>query len=937
MPGSIKRHEVWTDEAFKSPDDFNKKLKIVLDTLSQIITQGKAMSSAFASQTGVKTLNDGIKKQNELINKGNTARTKAISLAEQRNKIIVQTKNNFTKLLASEGKEALVLEKSRQAVNKNNRERKLAVLAAAAQKGSYDAISAALSANLIKYKKMSQAEREATGAGKQLEAAILRQRKALTQLDSRLGNHTRKVGTYQQAIARSARTLVGALGFTGGILALVNVMKGAFNTLRSFTKENAVLAGVLGTTRDQVGELTDQQIRLGSVYPITASEVAKLQVSYARLGFTQSEIINLTEATIQGSIALNAELDKTALLVGAVVRAFDDLGTADSGRIIDVLTLATQKSSQSFATLETALPKVAAAANAMGISLETVVDQLGTAQDATLDASISGTSLRNIYLELAKSGMTLEEALAEINGSSNRLRTSFELFGKRAAIVGLALAKAEGNATEFDKALDTVGGTAERVAEEQMATLDGSIKGLESSWEKFILQVRGSESTLSGITDFFANILDAFTSANDVVGPTSGIFWATVFGLDDEVRESAQAKVDEFNKTTLKELRKSLHAQQDLRQDARKEGDDLAELAATNAVIRIHNRIEELSKIEEEAAARELLALQNKELAKIGLENEAAEKRIENAEKEAKDKRKILERESSDFLRRSEALRKLGSKTRGEDRRTAQEWLETGTQLEVEKLEERNEKVSEINQTTFDNEIARRKDQFAEEERIQQEKTDRIVGIAVAMGDSLGALASSEIKSFKDFSKEILLIALDALEKRILVTQVSILAGDIVTKGFAGIATAAIKVAAIKAAFAGVAGIIRGFEKGTENAPAGVAEVAEKGRELWIGKHGVSLVEKRSIVNLSQGDVIKNNHETEKIIKAAEMSGSLNYDSPILKSKDGDLARVLNRNNAELIETIRNKKELNVSMKKGRVQVTEKEGNYYKTYLNKFE
>ena len=44
-------------------------------------------------------------------------------------------------------------------------------------------------------------------------------------------------------------------------------------------------------------------------------------------------------------------------------------------------------------------------------SLDETLALLGIAQDATLDASISGTSLRNIFLELSKKGLTLNEAL----------------------------------------------------------------------------------------------------------------------------------------------------------------------------------------------------------------------------------------------------------------------------------------------------------------------------------------------------------------------------------------------------------------------------------------------------------------------------------------------------------------------------------------------
>ena len=101
--------------------------------------------------------------------------------------------------------------------------------------------------------------------------------------------------------------------------------------------------------------------------------MTQLQIAYARLGFTQNEIINLTEGTIAGSIALNAELDETANLTGAIVRTFDDLKTTDAARIQDVLAAATQKSALNFEKLQTSLPIVAGAANAVGIPFTKLV------------------------------------------------------------------------------------------------------------------------------------------------------------------------------------------------------------------------------------------------------------------------------------------------------------------------------------------------------------------------------------------------------------------------------------------------------------------------------------------------------------------------------------------------------------------------------------
>jgi hypothetical protein len=330
----------------------------------------------------------------------------------------------------------------------------------------------------------------------------------------------REQGTFKKSsglFKGMVKSLAAVAGAYIGIQTAIRALRGAFNTIKSFSKEAAVLAGVLTKTRAETKALQDEAKRLGAIYPVTAQEVLALETAYARLGFTQKEILNLTEATIKGAIALNASQEGTAELVGAVVRSFEDLKTADAGRIMDVLTRSTQKSSLNFEKLAQALPKVAGAASAMNIPLETMVAQLSIAQDATQDASIAGTGLKKVYTTLAKTGLSMDEALGKINNSTNKVKTATELFGERAFIVGLALAKNTERAKELNTAYDEAGGTADRVAKEQMATLDGAIKGLQAAYESLILSFSESEGGLSSIINLFTTLLRNHKFLTDVI------------------------------------------------------------------------------------------------------------------------------------------------------------------------------------------------------------------------------------------------------------------------------------------------------------------------------------------------------------------------------------------------------------------------------------
>ena len=299
-----------------------------------------------------------------------------------------------------------------------------------------------------------------------------------------------------------------------GVFAISNFVRqgigGSINLIRDFEKANAELAGVLNTTRDGVSRLTRESERLGSITVKTSSEVTQLQIAYARLGFSQQEIIDLTESTINGSIALNAELDQTAELTGAVVKTFSQFSTTDAPEILDKMVASTQASALSFEKLQTALPVVGGAAEAAGINFDQLLSLLGKLSDAGIDASSSATSLRNIFIESAKQGLNYNQILNKIVSSQDQLTAANDEFGKRAAVSGTILANNIEATAELESVISEAGGTAERVAKEQLDTLDGAIKSLRSAWEGFILSLNRGDAIsgrLASVIRFLAENL----------------------------------------------------------------------------------------------------------------------------------------------------------------------------------------------------------------------------------------------------------------------------------------------------------------------------------------------------------------------------------------------------------------------------------------------
>lgn len=96
---------------------------------------------------------------------------------------------------------------------------------------------------------------------------------------------------------------------------------------------------------------------------------------------------------------------------------------------------------------------------------------------------------------------------------------------------------------------------------------------------------------------------------------------------------------------------------------------------------------------------------------------------------------------------------------------------------------------------------------------------DSLTQFTTSLGEMMGQWMAGEQISWKEFSKQILLIALEAAEKMLLIKYAEITAQDIATKGLAGLATAALKYAAIKGLFAIAKGAVSSFDVGGYTGP----------------------------------------------------------------------------------------------------------------------
>jgi hypothetical protein len=350
---------------------------------------------------------------------------------------------------------------------------------------------------------------------------------------------TNKAAAGVDRLDRRLRKLTPSLSGVGkqmlafaGTAALISGISGAVTIVKDFEQANANLAAKMGVNITQNKALTDDAIRLGSVTAKTASEVSELQFAYAGLGFTQEQILQATEATINGSVGMNASLAETAELAGAVVSTFDNFTTVNTPEILDKMTLATQKSALTFEKLSAGLPNVAGAANAAGVDFDTLLALMGKLSDAGIDASASGTALKNIFIKAAEKGSSYSEILEDIAGSQDQLTAAVDATGKIAAVSAAVLSQKLSETSKLTNILkNDFDGVAKAAADTSLDTFEGSLTLLGSAYEGLLLDINNSTGALGGFRTLIDFVTNNIKTIAIVIGVAAGAFLALKIGV----------------------------------------------------------------------------------------------------------------------------------------------------------------------------------------------------------------------------------------------------------------------------------------------------------------------------------------------------------------------------------------------------------------------
>jgi TP901 family phage tail tape measure protein len=254
--------------------------------------------------------------------------------------------------------------------------------------------------------------------------AIDKQSKSLRTLNRDQKDATKSSGSLSKSFIKSA----AAIGIVvGAFRAVSRMVSSVVTTFTEFEFVMAKVNAVSGATEREFSALTETAEELGRTTFFTATQVGELMLNFSKLGFTANEIQNAVEPTLALATATGSDLARAATVAGAAVRGFA-LDASETERVVDVMAVSFSSSAMNIEKWQTSMTKVAPIAKSAGFSIEDTAAIMSKLTDSGIEASIAGTSLRNILLKMQDPSSDLTKSFGSTIHSLDQLVPAMKKF-----------------------------------------------------------------------------------------------------------------------------------------------------------------------------------------------------------------------------------------------------------------------------------------------------------------------------------------------------------------------------------------------------------------------------------------------------------------------------------------------------------------------------
>ena len=340
-----------------------------------------------------------------------------------------------------------------------------------------------------------------------------------------------RVGKSADKSTKSFGKMAAGVAAAAASFATINKVIGtAIRSFRDFEFQMAKVKAITGASNIDFKKLSNTAQQLGRSTFFTAQQVAELQTNYGKLGFTTQEILDAQEATLMLATATDSDLARAAIVAGSAVRGFG-LDASETQRVVDVMAVAFTSSALDIEKFQTSMTKVAPIAKSAGFSIEDTTSIMSQLADSGIEASIAGTSLRNILLkmqdpnsDLVKSfGKTIHSldelvpALSKFSEEGGSLAEIMEVVDLRQAAAFEQMITSRERTVQLRDALKDASGAAEEMANIVGDTLEGSFKRFTSATEGLQIALMGEKGGI--LANFIDNLAKFANAITDSIAP----------------------------------------------------------------------------------------------------------------------------------------------------------------------------------------------------------------------------------------------------------------------------------------------------------------------------------------------------------------------------------------------------------------------------------
>lgn len=340
----------------------------------------------------------------------------------------------------------------------------------------------------------------------------------------------------------SAKKLGTAIAGAFAVGKVIDFGKNVINTTAEFSDSMKKVQALSGATGKDLEDLTNVAKEMGKTTSFSAKDSADAMGYMALAGWDAGQVIAGLPAVLSLASAGQLDLAEASDIVTDTMSMFR-MEAEESARASDVFAVVQAKSNTSVQQLGEAMKYAGATASAFGLDIEQTSAMLGIMANNGIKGSMAGTALKSILSRLASPTKEVYNGFEELGISTEELASGCEdlssflpliqermaglseaqqvqvakqIAGAEAMSGFLAVVNGASDALpELSNELYNAGGKAKEMADTMESGIGGAIRGLQSAWEGFILDL-GKEieapatELIRELSDLVNNIIPKF-------------------------------------------------------------------------------------------------------------------------------------------------------------------------------------------------------------------------------------------------------------------------------------------------------------------------------------------------------------------------------------------------------------------------------------------